>query len=57
MAALSAPQPLWLAGEGETLPPVVAAAYRAADAPLAVTLFSGEAARREASALEWLLHQ
>ena len=42
IAALSAPQPLWLAGE-PTTSLVVSAAYEAAGAPLNLVGFSGEA--------------
>ena len=55
IAALSAPLPLWLAGE----PPAsrtVSAAYEAAGAPQALVKFSGEAAQQESNAVEWLLH-
>jgi dienelactone hydrolase len=52
--ALSAPNPLWLAGEGDVLPPIISAAYRAAGHPDNITLYSGDAAK-EPAALEWLL--
>ncbi|MFZ1936994.1 MAG: acetylxylan esterase [Thermoguttaceae bacterium] len=54
MIALSAPNPLWLAGEGDTLPPIISATYRAAGQPENITLHSGDAAR-ESAAVEWLL--
>ena len=55
MIALSAPNPLWIAGEGDALPPIVPAAYKAAGQPEKVTVFPGEAAERENAAVEWLL--
>jgi len=54
--ALSAPGPLWLAGEGAAAPPGVAAAYKAAGHPDRLTAFGGKGAEVEAAALEWLLH-
>jgi len=52
--ALSAPHPLWLAGEkGE--PAVTADAYRAAGQTKQLTVFSGEAAEKETAAAKWLL--
>ena len=54
IAALSAPRPLWLAGE-PVLPPVARAAYEAAGAPLGLVRFSGEASQQEASVVDWLL--
>jgi hypothetical protein len=55
MIALSAPNPLWLAGEGETLPEVISAAYRAAGRPITATAYSGNSAERESAAVTWLL--
>jgi dienelactone hydrolase len=55
MLALSAPNPVWIAGEGKTLPPVVAAAYRAAGQAEKATVYSGDATKAEAEAVEWLL--
>jgi dienelactone hydrolase len=55
IAALSAPLPLWLAGEPPATSPVVSAAYEAAGAPLNLVRFSGEASKQETSAVEWLL--
>ena len=54
MIALAAPHPLWLAGEGQE-PEIVAAAYRAASKADELTTFTGEAAQKEASAVQWLL--
>jgi hypothetical protein len=53
--ALSAPYPLWVAGEGDTLPTVISAAYRAAGQAEKATTYSGDAAGRESAAVEWLL--
>ena len=53
--ALSAPSSLWLAGEGLTAPEVVAAAYRAAGEPDALTVSSGAEKERETAAVQWLL--
>ncbi len=55
IAALSAPLPLWLAGETPAALPVVSAAYEAAQAPLNLVRNSGGASPQETSALEWLL--
>jgi hypothetical protein len=52
--ALSAPYPLWLAGEGEKAPPVVDAAYRAAGEPDRLTVFSGDRKEALAAAIKWL---
>ena len=57
MIALAAPKKLWLAGEGDKVPPVVAAAYKAAGKPENVTVFSGKEEAKEAAAVEWLLRQ
>lgn len=54
MIALSAPHPLWLAGEGEE-PEIVAAAYQAASKADELTTFTGEAAQKEMAVVEWLL--
>jgi hypothetical protein len=53
--ALSAPQPLWLAGEGRTPPPVVAAAYQAAGQGENLTCFSGQPDKQPSAAIAWLL--
>jgi hypothetical protein len=52
--ALSAPQPLWLAGEG-TDPAVVGPLYRAAKADKQLTTFTGDEAQQETGAADWLL--
>lgn len=49
--ALGAPGELWLAGEGETPPPVVAAAYAASGKPQALRLFAGAPDRALAAAI------
>jgi dienelactone hydrolase len=54
LIALNAPHSLWLAGE-LTRPEIAAAAYRAFSKPGEFTQFTGEAAQKEASAVEWLL--
>ena len=54
MLALSAPQPLWLAGEGKEAP-VVSAAYRAGDQSAKLVLDAGEPADTETSVARWLL--
>lgn len=51
---LSAPQPLWLAGEGNS-PPLVAEAYQRAGKGDQLTSYTGEAQRQESAASEWLL--
>jgi hypothetical protein len=53
--ALAAPLPVWLAGEGDSLPASVAAAYQAAGALEQVELWSGDVAERDHSAVEWVL--
>jgi dienelactone hydrolase len=55
MIALSAPNPLWLSGEGTDLPPIIAAAYKASGQLEKATVFSGEATDKENAAVEWLL--
>jgi dienelactone hydrolase len=62
MIALSAPHPLWLAGEtAETAPGTapqewsVAAAFRAAGQPDNLTLFTGKEKDKPSAAVEWLL--
>ena len=54
LLALNAPRPLWLAGEGQD-PAIISAAYRAASQTDGLVTFTGEAARQEAAAAEWLL--
>ncbi|MFN3651135.1 MAG: dienelactone hydrolase family protein [Armatimonadota bacterium] len=50
----AAPQPLWLAGEGEQVE-LVSGVYRAAGQGKLLTTFSGDASRKEAAAAKWLL--
>lgn len=50
MIALAAPTPLWLSGEGTEPPDIVAAAYRAAEIPQALTV-----SERADEAVTWLL--
>ena len=57
MIALAAPKKLWLAGEGDEVPTVITAAYKAAGKPENLTVFSGKKEDKEAAAVEWLLHQ
>jgi dienelactone hydrolase len=53
--ALSAPRPLWLAGEAAAALSPVAAAYRAAGEPENLTVRQGTGETSEAAAVEWLL--
>lgn len=53
--ALSAPDKLWIAGEGKQVPGLVAAAFDAAGATSQVTSFAGEAEQTVDAALAWLL--
>ena len=55
IAALSAPLPLWLAGEPPAASSITTAAYEAAGTPLTLARFSGEASQNETSAVEWLI--
>lgn len=55
MLALAAPQALWLAGEGATPPPLVAAAYQAADAAGQVECFAGAREEAARAAANWIL--
>lgn len=54
MLALSAPNPLWLAGEGSD-PALVGDTYRNAGQAKNLTTFGGEASKVQAAAVEWLL--
>lgn len=54
LLALGAPQPLWLAGEGDSLPIVIEAYQRVGKAEQFHS-YAGEAQRQEAAASEWLL--
>lgn len=55
MLALAAPGPLWLAGEGDAMPEVTAAAYRATGAEESVTLDTLSSETAEQRAVDWLL--
>jgi len=57
MLALSAPYPLWLADAGQETPPIVTAAYRAAEATASLTTFTGKPEDSESAAIEWLMLQ
>lgn len=54
MLALSAPQPLWLSGEGSE-PALVSDAYRTAGQKERLSVFTGEAAQKTSAAVAWLL--
>jgi len=55
MLALSAPHPLWLAGEGSNAPELVDAAYRAAGSSGNLMVYQGAAVGTERAAVDWLL--
>jgi dienelactone hydrolase len=55
LLALSAPCPLWLAGEDGKVPELVTAAYTAAGQGQAVTSFSGKSEDVPLAAVQWLL--
>ena len=55
MLALAAPTPLWLAGEGETGPDIVAEAYQATGKRSALEAFAGGSEKRADAAIKWLL--
>ena len=54
MLALGAPHALWLAGEAAEAP-LVLDAYQSAGKMKELTVFTGEASKKEAAAVEWLL--
>jgi hypothetical protein len=54
LLGLVAPHPLWLSGEGEQSPAVVASLYQAAKGPQ-VTSYAGPAAGEAGAAVKWLL--
>jgi dienelactone hydrolase len=54
LLALSAPQPLWLAGE-ETAPAALADAYKVAGQTKALAVFNGDGGQKANSAVAWLL--
>jgi len=57
MLALAAPGEIWLAGEGDEAPPVVAAAYKAHGRTEGLTLASGPAEEAGKAAARWLLRK
>ena len=57
LVALAAPQPLWLAGEGGTVPPLMTAAYQAAGGAAEVTSYDGPKRDVPAAAVRWLLSE
>ncbi|MDZ7618821.1 MAG: acetylxylan esterase, partial [Patescibacteria group bacterium] len=54
LMSLNAPRRLWLAGESEDIP-IARQAYRMASRPESLVTFTGDAARKEAEAVRWLL--
>ncbi len=54
LLALNATRPLWLAGENET-PAIVAAAFGSTAENAGLLTFTGEAAKKQAAASQWLL--
>ena len=54
MLALTAPHPLWLAGEDAAAVALVSAAYRAAGRAGELTVWQGTQAEREAAVAQWL---
>ena len=57
MLAVAAPAPLWLAGESETAPKPIAAAYQAAGSAAAVTMCADTTGGANDAAIDWLLGQ
>ena len=55
MIALSAPHPLWLAGEDASSLPLVAAAYDAAGFPANLTLWQKDGLQADSAVVDWLL--
>jgi len=55
LLALIAPHPLWLTGEGSSVPEIVGAAYQASGSGANVTRYDGEANAAEQAAIEWLM--
>ena len=54
LLALAAPHPLWLSGEGDQAPSVIASSYQAIKGPQ-VTSYAGPVADEAAAAVKWLL--
>ena len=57
LLALTAPTRLWLAGEGETAPSIVNAAFITAGEPTNLATFSGESRDIAEAVVEWLFSQ
>ena len=57
LLALAAPTPLWLAGEGTSLPDVAQATYDASGAMSNVNVWQGDAQAAPQNAIDWLLGQ
>jgi len=55
MLALSAPHPLWLAGESPDPPPLVEAAYSTSGKPRDLTIFTGPGEQTTEQAVDWLV--
>ena len=55
MLAVASPDPLWLAGEGASLPAATDAAYQAAGAKAAAVVFRGQQNQTAMAAVDWLL--
>lgn len=55
LLSLAAPHPMWLSGEGNQAPSVVAKTYQVANAPT-VTSYDGPGADEAATAVAWLLN-
>jgi len=57
LLALTAPSRIWLAGEGENVPPIVKATFAAAGKPENLTIFSRASNDAVQEAVEWLLSE
>lgn len=57
LIALVAPNPIWISGEGSSVPSVVEAAFKTADQESAVMLFEGEGTTADQSAVQWLIQE
>jgi len=55
LLALAAPLPMWLAGEGAELPPIVAAAYQSAGGVGQAVTYAGDEAGEGAAVVDWLM--
>jgi hypothetical protein len=55
MLALAAPGQLWLAGEGEQVPEIIAACYKAAGAGSRVVTYSGFPEGLNRAAATWIV--